>query len=424
MSKSLKLLFFFAPYLLHAAPLRYQPAPLDNPLKGLVPYASTWKKEEKFPHSMEFQYFAMGELMKGWGQYDWRVLEGALEKAKAGGRQLIFRIYLEYPGKDDVLPAFLLQEGIKVTRWAEESGKQVVTPDYESEMVRRAILDFIGALGKKYDGDPRVGFITAGILGLWGEWHNYPREDLEASKEVQLEVMQAFEKAFPKTRVLLRYPAGGNDGNYADNRKARFGYHDDSFAWATVPRAGKGDEWFFVPKLKKAGLTEKWKEHPIGGEIRPEIWSTVFTGKRKGQQQDFRKCVNATHVSWLMDSGMFSDGFPQNEERRKRASEEVSRMGYELHLSAVEFRNGEVKIKVENRGVAPFYYDWPVKLRAGEVVETGWKLSKVLPGEPVVWRAKIPDDGEVAIQVSNPMEGGRDLKFANQGYQDGWLQLR
>lgn len=99
-------------------------------------------------------------------------------------------------------------------------------------------------------------------------------------------------------------------------------------------------------------------------------------------------------------------------------------MGYELHLSAVEFRNGEVKIKVENRGVAPFYYDWPVKLRAGEVVDTGWKLSKVLPGEPVVWRAKIPDDGEVAIQVPNPMEGGRDLKFANQGYQDGWLQLR
>ncbi|MEN8871697.1 MAG: hypothetical protein ABF380_12710, partial [Akkermansiaceae bacterium] len=64
MSRSLKLLLFFVPCLLQAVPLQYHPAPIDNPLKGLVPYASTWKKEEKFPHSMEFQYFAMGGLMQ------------------------------------------------------------------------------------------------------------------------------------------------------------------------------------------------------------------------------------------------------------------------------------------------------------------------------------------------------------------------
>jgi hypothetical protein len=98
MCRSLKLLLFFVPFFLQGSPLRYRPAPVDNPLKGLVPYASTWKKEEKFPHSMEFQYFAMGDLMKDWGKYDWQVLEAALDKAKAGGRQLIFRVYLEYPG--------------------------------------------------------------------------------------------------------------------------------------------------------------------------------------------------------------------------------------------------------------------------------------------------------------------------------------
>lgn len=424
MSRSLKLLLFFVPCLLQGVPLPYQSAPVDNPLKGLVPYSSTWKKEEKFPHSMEFQYFALGDLMKGWGKYDWQVLETALEKAKAGGRQLIFRIYLEYPGKEDVLPEFLSAEGMKVTRWKDESGKKVVTPDYESGIARRTIREFIGALGKKFDGDPRVGFITAGILGLWGEWHNYPREDLEASKEVQLEVMQAFEDAFQKTRVLLRYPAGANDGNYADNRKAAFGYHDDSFAWATVPREGKEDDWFFVPKMKKAGLLEKWKEHPIGGEIRPEIWSTVFTDKKKGQQQNFRQCVEQTHVSWLMDSGMFLDDFPQSEERRKRAAAVVSRMGYELHLSSLEIEGDELKLTVENRGVAPFYYDWPVQLLAGKVSEPGWKLSQVLPGEPVVWSAKIPAEADISIRIPNPMEGGRDLKFANGGYEDGWLKLR
>jgi hypothetical protein len=38
--------------------------------------------------------------------------------------------------------------------------------------------------------------------------------------------------------------------------------------------------------------------------------------------------------------------------------------------------------------------------------------------------AKVPDEGEVSIRVPNPMKGGRDLKFANEGYQGGWLKLR
>lgn len=125
-----------------------------------------------------------------------------------------------------------------------------------------------------------------------------------------------------------------------------------------------------------------------------------------------------------MDSGMFSDDFPQNAERRERAAAEVSKMGYELYLSSVDFGDGELRITVENRGVAPFYYNWPVELRFGASMQTDWELREVLPGEPVVWTAKVPDEGEVSIRVPNPMKSGRDLKFANEGYQGGWLKLR
>lgn len=50
----------------------------------------------------------------------------------------------------------------------------VETPDYEDKNLRRSIKSLVAALGKKYDGDPRIGFITAGLLGTWGEWHTYP----------------------------------------------------------------------------------------------------------------------------------------------------------------------------------------------------------------------------------------------------------
>ncbi len=422
--RSLIYFALFVPFLLQARDLEYAPAPVDNPLKGLVPYASEWKKEGGFPHSMEFRYFSLNDLMRGWGEFDWSKVEESLERSKASGRQSIFRVYLEYPGKTDCLPEFLLKEGMKVTRWKDNDGKDVVSPDYAGSIAQRAIHECIEALGQKYDGDPRIGFVTAGMLGLWGEWHSYPRTELMASKEVQAGVAEAFEKSFLKTHVLLRYPAGEDDWAYADNRKTRLGYHDDSFAWATIDTGKKGDEWFFVPKLKKAGLLEKWKSVPIGGEIRPEIWPTVFTEKKTGQEQNFLQCVEQSHVSWLMDSGLTSGDKKHDEERIKRAREVVSKMGYELFVSEAVSKEGTLTVTVENRGVAPFYYDWPVELRAGEVIKTKWKLTEILPGAPIRWTIQVPESGEVAIRVPNPMEGGRDLKFANKGYKEGWLQLR
>ena len=51
------LIFVFAiPGWLIGASLEYAPAPPDNPLRGLVPYASASGKAQ-FPHSMEFLYY-------------------------------------------------------------------------------------------------------------------------------------------------------------------------------------------------------------------------------------------------------------------------------------------------------------------------------------------------------------------------------
>ena len=50
----------------------YAPAPADNPLKGFAPYAGQAKE---FPHSLEFQYFALKDLMTGPNTFDWQPLE-------------------------------------------------------------------------------------------------------------------------------------------------------------------------------------------------------------------------------------------------------------------------------------------------------------------------------------------------------------
>ena len=133
-----------------------------------------------------------------------------------------------------------------------------LTPDYEHPALRKVLRQFIAELGRKYDGDPRIGFITAGLLGHWGEWHTYPQEKLFASKAVQAEVLDAYAAAFSATHVLLRYPAGAENSSLAPNAERAFGYHDDSFAWATLDTGRKEDAWFYLAAAKvTAGAPDK-----------------------------------------------------------------------------------------------------------------------------------------------------------------------
>jgi hypothetical protein len=411
----------------------------------LVPYQGAARTG--FPHSLEFNYLAYSTLVKGYDTFDWKPLERLLDDIASRGNQAIFRVYLEYPTKNDAIPAFLRKDGLKVHKYLNTNTQplppaEVETPDYEDKNLRRSLQNFIAALGKKYDGDPRIGFITAGLLGTWGEWHTYPRSELFASKAVQGEVMDAYEKAFRITPVLLRYPVGERHERLARNDNRPFGYHDDSFTWATLHTGKKRDTWFYLTTLRAAGpaAEARWKTRPIGGEIRPEAWGEVFDERPKNRQiQDFGKCVNETHVTWLMDSGLFTK--KQSDDRVKRAERHVRRMGYAFHCPGVTVdahENGRltVKLEIENRGVAPFYYDWKPEfalLNAGKPVKTfagSGTLTGLLPGDrPRVWsdaldvRGVKPGLYTLAVRVPNALKAGKLLRFANATQGEQWLTL-
>lgn len=428
--------------------LEYAPSPVDNPLKGLVPYQGDVR--DRFPHSLEFNYLAYADLVKGYEEFNWKPLESLLDDVASRGHQTVLRIYLEYPGKKGTIPEFLLRDGLKVHRYLNTNTQplppaQVETPDYEDTNLRRSLKRFLAAFGNKYDGDPRLGFITAGLLGTWGEWHTYPREELFASKAVQTEVMDAYQAAFSKTPVLLRYPAGPRHDQLATNADRPFGYHDDSFAWATLATGKKSDSWFFMSALKAAGprAESKWKTHPIGGEIRPEAWGRVFDENPGLKEvQNFRQCIEATHATWLMDSGMFRK--KSDPRRIERAQEEVRRMGYEFQatsvtLGALDQGHFRVRLEIKNLGVAPFYHAWPAQwgLLAGGKPKKTWpasgRLSGLLPGDPPrEWTDKldtqdlVPGVYTLAVQIPNPLPRGKPVRFANKTQDrdaSGWLSL-
>ena len=423
--------------------LIYARSPVDNPLKGLVPYAGD--KNHLFPHSLEFSYLPLSALVIDKEKYDWTPLENLLNAISQRGHQTVFRVYMEYPKKKSAIPAYLIEQGLKVHSWHDEEIHHR-TPDYSNPLLRECLQHFIIQLGQKYDGDPRIGYITAGLLGLWGEWHTYPRSDLWASQEVQKEILDAYESAFHTTPILLRYPAGENHPAQVANAKRSFGYHDDSFAWATLHTGKKEDEWYFVTALQNAGVAalNKWKRFPIGGEIRPEAWGKVFDKEPEDKRiQNFKQCVEQTHVTWLMDTGMFQEE-TWSSTRRTRANDLVRKMGYEFHIPKVSWSHDKqyitISLEIENRGVAPFYYKWPLKFavlskegRILKVFQSDKHLANILPSNsPYICKEQLKLEEidnqpfHLALQVSNPLPKGKPIRFANKS-QDahalGWLTL-
>ncbi len=441
---------------------KHRPSPIDNPVRGLVPYAAmmpwcdpNWKADEKeaylekynaevFPHSIEFHYFSMRELMPLKGKVDFTPIEKWLDQANSRGCQLTFRVYLEYPTyKEPSVPQFLIDDGLKITKWKNEDKELIHAPDYQNPKLREAIDLLIAKLGEKYDGDPRVACLTMGILGHWGEWHSYPRTKLFPGKDYQTHIMDQFEKSFQRTPILMRYVAAEDDYNYAPNAKRPFGFHDDSFAWATLDTGKEDDDWFFMAKMKAANAVDAWKTRMIGGEIRPELWGCIFDDQNcevKGQA--FDRCVQETHATWLMDSGMFGEKGKPTAERIRNATKSVSKLGYEFFVPSVKVSSTDgktsVELSIENRGVAPFYFDWPVEVAildskgiVRDTIEQQWDLPSIHPGDSVVKKtslnSKLDKGDRVAIRIKNPMQWGKPLRFANENQQLGgeaWLELR
>jgi hypothetical protein len=410
-------------------------APTNNPLKGFMPYAGSYSN---MPYSMEWGYLPLRTLMTGPTNFDWSSLDTLLGQIAGHGHQTVFRIYLDYPAQPTGIPQYLLDAGLATHTYTDYgNNSRSVSPDYENPLLRQALTNFIAALGARYDGDPRIGFITVGLLGFWGEWHTYPYTNWFASITVQDEVLSAYEAAFAQTKLLVRRPAGTNP------TARRLGYHDDSFAYETIDPPS----WMFLGLLKDAAETNKWLTQPIGGEVRPEVQPCMWDSSQTNcvpPGQDFSNCVALTHASWMLNQGAFAPGFTGSQQSLAVAG--GSMLGYEFYVSNASLVDASLSeplamtLKVWNTGVAPFYYDWPVQLAAlnasNTLVKTWttpWKLSDLLPAATnTVWTWTQTNHGlpagkyKLVLRVQNPLVGGVPLLFANQA-QDAdlpsWLSL-
>lgn len=457
------------------------PGPLDNPLKGFATYYFPGSDENTgYPHSLQWSYFGLSEVMTDptdCDSFDWTVLDHALDEIASYGNQAAIRFYMEYPGGTGTHPGNAIPHcfdgrvGYRTnTYWGTTS------PDYDSPVLLDALDDFIAAFGARYDGDPRIGFINLGLVGLWGEWHTWPFDTDTTSDDYPnlmptdahaARIIQDYDNAFQQTKLEVRYPtSGGGAANDLD-----IGYHDDSFCYregyplagVTLPQSLGGADYAQLQLDLDEGTENKWITDSMGGEVRPEIQSSAFSAwpGGSGQVDAMKACIELEHTTWKIDQT--SQSYPATDPNTGAA---VRLMGYDLGVTDAYFKNSAtgtatVGVRMTNDGVAPFYYPWTVTLglknSAGAVVktwDTPWDLRTVMPqkirafpdwgvgsdptyldyGYPQYFQTAVDlsavtsGDYQLVMKVKNPLEAvsanAKKLRFANATQNaDGWLGL-
>ncbi|WP_328915231.1 MULTISPECIES: carbohydrate-binding protein [unclassified Streptomyces] len=466
---------------LQAHPLASAPGPLDNPLKGFATFYSPGGDENAgYPRSLQWSYFGLSEVMtdpNNCGSFDWSIVDNALNEIASYGNQAAIRFYMEYPGGTGSHPADAVPHCFdgKVayrtnTYWGTTS------PDYDSPYLLNALGAFIAAYGARYDGDPRIGFINLGLVGLWGEWHTWPYDtdttgdsypNFMPTDAHAAQIIQDYDNAFSRTKLEVRYPTSG--GGAANNLD--IGYHDDSFCYregsplagVTLPQSLGGADYAQLQLELNEGTENKWITDSMGGEVRPEIQSSVFSSwpGGSGQADNIKACIELEHTTWKIDetSQSYSPTDPN-------VGAAVRLMGYDLGVTDAYFKNSAsgtatVGVRMTNDGVAPFYYPWTVTLGlkdgAGHVVktwDTPWDLRTVMPGKirafpdwglgpdptyldygyPQYFQTAVDlssvatGDYQLVLRVKNPLEAvsanAKKLRFANATQNaDGWLGL-
>jgi hypothetical protein len=354
----------------------------DNPLRGFMTSYLWSAPHNDFPHQLEYFYVPMRDVWGAEGETLESGLEGHLAAAAERGHHAVVRVYVDYPGHASGLPDHLDGQ-VPCQVYTEFGGG--CSPDYDDPLLVDAMLGLIEAMGSRYDADPRLGFLQVGLIGFWGEWHTWPHESWFPTQETQAAVLTAFDEAFSTTQLQVRLP-------HANALSLRMGFHDDSFAYSTI-----GDvDWFFVPILERTGADSRWQQVTIGGELRPELQGWVFDDDYEvGEyQQDFDACVQATHVTYLLNYSAFSEvgtGYVGSE--RDRAEAAALTLGYQFELvGATLSASGllddtvsvQVSVELRQTGVAPFYYPLALALDADGLaapVSGPSDLQALLPGE-------------------------------------------
>lgn len=406
-------------------PLEEIDAVLPNPFKGFAPWIGA--ENPIYEAKLQQATFAWSDLEPRPGVYNWARLEKDWGNIAATGKRVGFRIAAAIPGSGEIhTPQWLIDQGVRMRPYSID-GYEGLAPDWDDPKFLAAHHEFIMALGARYDNAPTVAWIDIGSYGFWGEWHVWLNDSLAATEATKQQILEDYFTAFPTKAKVIAF--------------------DDDFATQYVTDHGGGirndclgtkesNDWYLesLNRIDPTMNERVWKTAIITGEFCGSDQGAIEgTTRRFDLNYEF---IKKTHWSFIGSAGGAIE--PQNEEHRKNLDKLHKTLGYRLVLREVTFeqilkKNDTLNltIKVENKGVAPFYFQWPLVLYLVDdqnsvafqqplnVDIRSWLPGTSTDSTKIVIPAHLNSgDYNVKLAIHDPDSNQPGVMFANKGGDD------
>ncbi|MEI7903239.1 MAG: DUF4832 domain-containing protein [bacterium] len=199
---------------------------LLNPGKGWVLYGMP---EWQVPAAMVmgnigYERFQWADLEPVEGEFNWKQLEDALAGWDKAGKQFAFGVMCasSHSKSPYVTPKWVFDAGAKhrlidlntlANPYAGVPGQKAV-PEFYDPVFLAKLKNFLNAMGRRFDGDPRIAFIDIRSYGNWGEGHMYPFGGKGLTSDEFKHHIRMHLDSFKKTRLCVSAEGREHSGVY------------------------------------------------------------------------------------------------------------------------------------------------------------------------------------------------------------------
>ena len=258
-----------------------------NPGRGFF----RWNSEEVAPYPSidRYQRYKWSDIETSKGVYDFTVLESEAQKAENdvdGRGKFSFGVRCMVGGDDKSYPTYL--DGL-MTAWYSEA-KLCWVPDWNDPDFLERVDSLMANLGRKFNKDPRIGFIEIRTYGNWGEWHMSgfetappirPASILDITTTTAQRMIDAHTKAFPNKQIIMM--SDHNIGFTYALSKTGLDY----------PIGWRRDSWCYDPTFSQIKSRSSWTTG--GGSTR---WKTApvilegYRGERMNSKSGYQEVID------------------------------------------------------------------------------------------------------------------------------------
>jgi hypothetical protein len=359
------------------------------------------------------------------GKYDWQPVDLAIERARARGQKLDFRL-MPYD-QSHPLPEWYRNSGARRANKPEDSDGKIWSPDADDPLYAKLWGALVAAAGKRYNGHPDVNAVDISTVGYWGEgWGPYLPD-----WSVQQALIDEYFAAFDRTHLLM---------NFDEPRALAYGTdHGAGWrldCWGDLGGRGKGMMHMldmYPQQVVRTGIQEVWRRSPVS----LETCGTPLSWKQWNYTDKQLQYIFDQAVRWHATSiNIKSTAIPAEWEPAFREFEK--KLGYRFVLRKLEYpaagRAGAmmpVSMWWLNAGAAPIYGEYWLAVAIGDaVMRVPVDVRKWLPGDAVfdgtlyLPETVKPGAHRLRIALLSPRTEKPTIRLAIEGLQpDGWYDL-